>query len=212
MNTLDYITQKFNLKPGRSALIEIPNAGRDDLARLFHELDFRRGAEIGVEQGLYSQVLCAANPQAKIYGVDAWQAYRAYRDHVSQQKLDGFLADTQARLADYPNHEIIRRFSLDAVEGFADGSLDFVYIDANHELPYVINDIIEWSKKVRAGGIVSGHDYYESHRVNTKNHTKYAVDCYTRAYRIRPWFLWGSREKKIGETRDKSRSWMWVKS
>ena len=48
---------------------------------------------------------------------------------------------------------------MDAVKDFADRSLDFVYIDANHEPQFVEEDIREWSKKVKVGGIVSGHDY-----------------------------------------------------
>ena len=92
--------------------------------------------------------------------MDAWQVYRGYRDHVTQEKLDNFYKATLYRLAPY-DIEVIREFSLNAIAQISDNSLDFVYIDGNHELPYVINDIIEWSKKVRKGGIVSGHDYYQ---------------------------------------------------
>ena len=86
-----------------------------------------------------------------------------------------------------------------------------VYIDGNHTLPYVINDLIEWSKKVRVGGIVSGHDYRKSKRIITQNHVVYAVHCYTESYRINPWFLLGRKAQMEGEVRDDNRSWMWVK-
>jgi len=161
--------------------------------------------------GLYSEVLCRENPQADIYGVDPWRAYRAYRDHVGQEKLDGFLETTKRRMAPYKNYTILREFSMNAAKHFEDGSLDFVYVDGNHTLPYVINDIIEWSKKVRVGGIVSGHDYRKSKRVVTQNHVVYAVYCYTQSYRIRPWFLLGRKAKIPGEVRDSNRSWVWVK-
>ena len=49
---------------------------------------------------------------------------------------------------------------MDAVKDFADKSLDFVFIDGHHGYDYIKEDIREWSKKVRKGGIVSGHDYY----------------------------------------------------
>jgi predicted O-methyltransferase YrrM len=49
-----------------------------------------------------------------------------------------------------------------AVRDVADESLDFVFIDANHEYTAVRDDIREWTKKVRVGGIVSGHDYYKT--------------------------------------------------
>ena len=37
--------------------------------------------------------------------------------------------------------------------------LDLVFIDANHEYHQVKKDILTWKKKVRPGGILSGHNY-----------------------------------------------------
>jgi hypothetical protein len=203
-----YILDKYGLDQDMKSPIAIPNTGRDDLARLFSELDYKVGVEVGVERGVYSQVLCQTNPQATIYGVDIWKPYRGYRDHVSRGKLDGFFEKTQMRMGPYTNYHCIRKFSMEAVKDFEPCSLDFVYIDANHTLPYVLPDIMEWSKRVRVGGMVAGHDYRESVRLRTNNHVVYAVNCYTRSYRICPWFLFG---RKGDPGRDDSRSWGWVK-
>ena len=211
METLALLTEWLNLDLDRRSPIEIANVGRDGLAILFAKLGFTSGAEIGVEQGLYSETLCKANPDLRLHSIDAWKAYSGYRDHVSQEKLDNFYKITADRLAAY-NCEIIRAYSLDAVKQFDDGSLDFVYIDGNHELPFVVNDIIEWSKKVRVGGIVAGHDYYKSSRFDTKNHVTYAVNAYVLSYRITPWFLLGTKDIISGQVRDHMRSWMWVKA
>ena len=210
-DSINFILNKYELELAKRDPIIIPNMGRDNLARLFAELNFTSGVEIGVERGLYSRVLCRENPQAIIYGVDSWKAYRSYRDHVSQDKLDGFFETTLQRMSPYSNFRPIRKFSMDAVKDFKDNSLDFVYIDGNHTLPFVINDMIEWSKKIRIGGIVSGHDYRKSKRVVTQNHVVYAVHCFTEAYRIKPWFLLGTKAQNPGMTRDPNRSWMWVK-
>jgi len=211
MDTLEYILNKYNLIPvTKGGPTEIPNAGRDTMAELFGELGFTRGAEIGVEQGLYSEVLLKANPNLKLYCVDMWTAYPGYRDHVDQNRLDTFLNNTKERLAGY-DVIYLKKMSMDALADVEDGSLDFVYIDANHELPWVLDDTYHWEKKVRVGGIISGHDYYESKRTYTKCHVKYAIDCYTRAFRIIPWFIWGAQAKIPGTIRDSSRSWMWVK-
>jgi hypothetical protein len=102
--------------------------------------------------------------------------------------MDSFYEIAQERLAPY-NCRFVRKFSMDALAQFEDDSLDFVYIDGNHRLPWVLDDICGWMIKVRAGGIVAGHDYYVSKRKNTHNHSKYAVDCVTGAFRIDPWFL-----------------------
>ena len=209
--TLSYIRDKYNLDLNMRSPIEIPNVGRDDLALLFAELGFKSGAEIGVEQGMYTEVLCKANPQAKIYAVDAWQAYSGYRDHVSQDKLDGFYEAAKERMTSY-NCELVRKFSMDALDDFQDKSLDFIYIDSNHELQHVVNDLIEWAHKVHWGGIVSGHDYRQSKRFDTRNHVVFAVNAYVASYRVRPWFILGRRDRREGEVRDDARSWFWVKS
>jgi hypothetical protein len=210
METLEYILNRLQVVPAERGYTEIPNFGRDNLAELFGDLGFRVGVEIGVEQGLYSEVLCRSIPSLHLYCVDAWSAYAGYRDHVGEEKLESFFEATKERLANY-DVSFIRKFSMDAVMDFQDESLDFVYIDANHELPWIIDDIFHWDKKVKPGGIVSGHDYYRSKRLYTKCHVKYAVDCYTEAFRIKPWFILGRQAKIPGEVRDTSRSWMWVK-
>lgn len=211
-NPLSYIRDKFNLDVSHHQRlpIEIPNTGRDELACLLGELGYRVGVEIGVERGLFSEKLCYANPGVKLYCVDPWTAYPGYREHVTQDKLDEFYLETRQRLASY-NAIPVRRFSQEAVDLFELGSLDFVYIDANHEFKNVVDDIAEWSARVRSGGIVAGHDYRHSKQNGYRNHVIEAVQGYTQAYQIRPWFVLGAKEKRPDEIRDDSRSWFWVK-
>lgn len=123
MDTLDFLLQKWNIDPAGRLPVEITGVGRQGLAWLFAELGFTAGAEIGVEVGLYTRVLCQANPQAKIYAIDPWKAYQGYRDHVSQEKLEGFYQQAVRRLSGY-NCEIVRDFSREAVKGFRDGRAD----------------------------------------------------------------------------------------
>lgn len=211
MNTLDYIVDKWNLDIGVKHMpIEIPNVGRDDLARLFAELEFKNGVEVGVDQGAYTAVLCRENPQASIAGVDAWQCYPGYREHLTQSKMDELYERAKARVAQYHNCMFFREFSLEAVKRLPDEWLDFVYIDASHKFEDVVNDIAAWSRKVKRGGIVSGHDY-RTVKNDYDLHVIEAVNGFTRAHQIRPWFVLGSKAKVEGQVRDNSRSWMWVK-
>jgi hypothetical protein len=210
MNTLDYIFNKYQIAHDQKSPIEIPNVGRESLAILFSELGFKVGAEIGVEAGIYSEAICIANPGVKLHCIDVWGAYPDYFDHVDNDTMALLYEEAKIRLSRY-NTNLIRKFSMDALKDFDAESLDFVYIDANHMLPYVLDDIYYWDQKVKPGGIVSGHDYYHSRRTYTKCHVKYAVDCYTQSFRIDPWFILGSQEKVEGKIRDKERSWMWVK-
>ena len=206
MNALDHIIKKYNLNQEADLPIEIPDVGKNDLAYLFHELDFKTGAEIGLAEGNYSIKLCEANPQMKIYGIDAWKLYGTYADY-SAKKLDFLYRKVKDQLGSFPNHEIIKEFSMEAVKKFADDSLDFVYIDANHAEPYITQDIIEWSKKVRSGGIVSGHDYFNGKGFDVIK----AVNRYTKYNNIKPWFVLGLGVKIQGTVRDTSRSWFWIK-
>ena len=181
---------------------EIPNFGRDELAKFFAEVGLNYGAEIGVESGAYSEILCKFNPNLHLLCVDAWQPYKGYMDYAYQQTLSTSYETAKKVLSPYNNVTFIRKFSMDAVKDVEDNSLDFVYIDGNHTLQYVINDICEWSKKVRPGGIVSGHDYHHFKK-SRQFHVIEAVNAYTQAYYISPWFT--TDIKKEG------RSWFWVK-
>ena len=71
---------------------------RDKLAEYFKELGFTKGVEVGVERGYFSEILCKANPDLKLFCVDAWQVYDGYRDHTRQEKLERYYNETIERL------------------------------------------------------------------------------------------------------------------
>jgi hypothetical protein len=56
--------------------------------------------------------------------------------------------------------EMIKGYSPSASEMFEDASLDFVYIDGAHDYNSVKSDLDAWYKKLKIGGILSGHDYH----------------------------------------------------
>jgi hypothetical protein len=142
------------LDVGKTMKIISTNLTRSDLAKKFLGI----GAEIGVEQGIFSEIILRSGNVKKLYAIDAWEAYRGYRDHTRQAKLDRFYEISKNRLAPY-NCKLVRKFSNVAALDFSDASLDFVYIDANHDYQYVTEDLANWSRKVKIGGIISGHDY-----------------------------------------------------
>lgn len=51
--------------------------------------------------------------------------------------------------------------SWDAAAKFADGSVDVVFVDADHAYESVAKDIAAWWPKVKPGGIMAGHDFSE---------------------------------------------------
>lgn len=190
---------------------EIPDCSRDELPKFFKEMGYKVGAEIGVAKGEFSEKFCKVG--LALYAIDPWQSYKDYEDSRGQEKLDSLYEQTKRRLEPYPNCTIIRKTSMEAVLDFADESLDFVYIDGNHQFKYVTEDISEWSRKVKKGGVISGHDYiYTNPRTQAGIcHVIYVVNAYTQAYKIPNWYLLGRKERLEGEVRDRFRSWMWIK-
>jgi predicted O-methyltransferase YrrM len=193
---LEYIIEKYKPDLTQRLPITLPWT-RIELALLFAELDYKIGAEIGVAQGYYSEELCKANPSMKLFSIDPWKAYKG----TGQRKASRFYKDAVERLEPY-NCVIMRDFSMNAVKAFDDGELDFVYIDGNHDFKNVACDICEWSKVVRPGGIIAGHDFKRTKGKNYILHVKDVVQAYAYAHQIRPWFVLNS---------DRNPNWMWVK-
>lgn len=169
--------------------IYIPNSNRTDLAKLFAELSYRYGAEIGTGRGTYAGTLSRHNPKCRIHCIDPWDTYDGLRDWTDQDVLNEHWIAAKARLGRFPEVRIFRKYSMDAVRKYPDNSLDFVYIDANHAFPYIAEDIFYWEKKVRPGGIVSGHDYLKVPRKDGQIQVREVVDAYTAAFNIRKWFV-----------------------
>ena len=148
---------------------------RKMLGYFLGEHDLNRGVEIGVAWGYNSKSLCQGNPNIELYCVDPWGTRPR-----AQQKL----RSATRRLKHY-NATIMKMTSLEALVKFEDHSLDFVYIDGNHTFDFVMTDIIQWSYKVKPGGIIACHDYYNFR----KGAVVKAIDAYTHCHSIDPWFV-----------------------
>lgn len=155
-----------------------------------------RGAEIGVADARFSTYLCQRMPKIELYCIDPWRPYHGNRRGGGRQQHSKNFEFAQERLANF-NATLIQETSFEANSQFDDESLDFVYIDANHDFDYVMIDIILWAQKVRSGGIVAGHDYYHFNNSGVIE----AVDAYIKAHGIHQWFLTDEREP----------TWYWQK-
>jgi len=191
------------IKNERGNPFYVSNSSRNDLPLLFKELGFKTGVEVGVYKGEYSEKFCEQGLHMNL--VDPWIVYKNYRKHPKELPYNELEEITRKRLLPY-DCNIIKANSMDALASIPDGSADFVYIDSNHSLPYIAQDIYEWNRKVKVGGIISGHDYF-----NGSNnpywiricHVKYVVDVCTKIFGIDNYYVIGDRDKRP--------SWMWVK-
>ena len=183
----------------------IDNFTRTDFAKLLAILGMNIGVEIGVFEGWYSRVLLDANPKLKLYCIDPWQPMPEYGDME-------IAYETTIRYLDKTNAQIIRKTSLDSLQQFEDNSIDFVYIDGDHALEAATNDIVNWEKKVRCGGIVSGHDYEDYWTPFAKQYrVKEAVNKFVEDNNISPWFIFDGRADYSKGKKRIPKSWMWVK-
>lgn len=129
------------------------NGLRDLIAQLPHGV---RMAEIGCYAGESTALFLESGKVAHLTAVDKWDApdvEARFDESVGPWIASGAALKVKAR-------------SVAAAKHVADGSLDFVYIDADHRYASVRADIAAWLPKIRAGGIMAGHDYaYRSHAV-----------------------------------------------
>lgn len=179
--------------------IVLPDCGRRQLRLWWKALGVTSGAEIGVWEGSFARTICEVTG-AHLCAVDPWAPQDGYLEVKNDRaRLDRALTKTRAALQPF-HHQIVKATSLEAARKMQDRSLDFVYIDGNHLRDHVLADLAAWVPKVKPGGIIAGHDYkVYPHKPFIQ--VREAVDEYTRAHAISPWFVFAV---------DKSPSWAWV--
>ena len=203
MDALAYLTEKYKIDLSLPSPFSVPMSRETDIPQMFKGLGFKIGAEIGVYRGEYSETLLKAIPGLKLSGIDLWGLYPGYRDYRRHDIID---AEQEAREKTRGfDCQLYKGWSHEIVKQFADESLDFVYIDGNHAYEYTVQDIALWSKKVRKGGVIYGHDFEDW----SKNWRRFdmgvinAVTGWCKSYQIHPWFV---------ITKDKHPGWMYIKT
>jgi hypothetical protein len=124
-------------------------------------------AEIGVATGGFSEVILKRAQPRLLHLVDPWEFqdradYLEDRNNVPQEVADKRYNDVKARFArqiEGGQVALHRAYSVEAAQGVADGSLDWIFIDAMHTREAVLEDLAAWSPKVKKDGFILGHDY-----------------------------------------------------
>ncbi len=118
------------------------------------------GAEIGVKEGRFVQHMLKTYPHLTMYTVDPWEAQPKGNETYLDWDMGGIYQAYRRKVKPYRDRVIeIREYSETAAAKVPDGSLDFVFIDAQHDYESVKRDIELWAPKVKKGGLLSGHDY-----------------------------------------------------
>ncbi len=138
---------------------------RDDLALGLAKLGTPLTAvEVGVAEGRNAHQLLRLCPLLTLHMVDPWlrQPLSQWNDggNRPQPEMDDWYRQALALTEPYAERRVVHRgYSVEVSREFADQSLDYVYLDGNHAYTHVRNDIAAWWPKIKAGGILAGHDY-----------------------------------------------------
>jgi hypothetical protein len=149
------------------------------------------GVEVGVFRGEYSERLLEAWHGSLLTSVDPWRSF-PQADYVDACNLpdsdhEQNYQETLRRLSRFGAKSVVlRETSSDAAAGFADASLDFVYLDAQHHYEAVRDDIAGWNPKVRHGGVIGGHDFVDGQFPSGSYGVKQAVEefCTANGYSL----------------------------
>jgi hypothetical protein len=188
----NYLQKRYSININQESPIRIGGfTRRRHMLWMFNHLGFHKGAEIGVYKGENAESICVRLPGVKLICVDGWRAYDCYKpvegfSRIIQPEIE--YEAVKQRLSKY-NVSFMRMDSMEAVKQIPLESLDFVYIDANHFYESVKEDLDEWSKRVRIGGIVSGHDYVDNQYCGVIP----AVKDHIKEQGIKRWFVTGDR-------------------
>lgn len=166
--------------------------GREKLPFLLNKENLI-GAEIGVDLGLFSETLLKSCLFKEFYAIDSWpnlipgvtqngDQYYNHNNEITYQECTN-------KLKLYKECSIIRKSSIDAANNFKDSYFDFIFIDADHTFDGVLKDLETWYPKIKSGGILSGHDYFNM-EMNCGNgiisnfRVKDAVDSFVDTYNV----------------------------
>lgn len=123
---------------------------RDGLPDLLHHLNLvGDGVEVGVNVGWFSALVRSRWNGRKLYCVDIWE-------------IPGMMEAAQRTIGACGRpFELIKDTSVNAATRFADESLDWAFLDADHSYPSLNQDLPAWYPKVKPGGVLCGHDYID---------------------------------------------------
>jgi len=119
------------------------------------------GVEIGVFKGEFSRNILE-RWNGTLYLVDPWRELsdEEYLDSSNHKNHQDAFAQTMESIKGFENRAfMLRGLGEEMIHLFQDNSLDYIYIDGNHDYDHVKQDLELWWPKLKQGGLMSGHDY-----------------------------------------------------
>lgn len=143
------------------------------------------GVELGVFKGHFLEHM-ARNWKGceRFFGVDNFEYKRnshpGANSNISYQETSEILSEMKGRVQRLNDLKItttiIQSDSAAAAGWFADNSVSFCYIDASHDYRSVMGNLKAWWPKIKSGGVIAGHDYFNASYRHNLIEVKRAVD------------------------------------
>ncbi|MGY6562604.1 MAG: class I SAM-dependent methyltransferase [Luteibaculaceae bacterium] len=123
-------------------------------------------AELGVDEGGFSQKIVEIARPKKLHLVDFWGSKR-YNLEKQKKVYSKFALALEQGIV-----EINLGYSTQVVSQFPDGYFDWVYIDTDHTYKTTYEELNAYMPKLKPNGILCGHDYVDG---ILESATKYGV-------------------------------------
>ncbi len=122
------------------------------------------GMEVGVWEGGFSEEILKVVQPRILHLVDPWSyqpefGNTAFGKSKNETTMDEKYLLVAEKFRNDPRVAIHRRMSHEVLEEFDDASLDWIYLDGNHNFEVVKNDLALSRVKVKPGGMISGDDF-----------------------------------------------------
>lgn len=124
------------------------------------------GCEIGVWEGDFTAEILRIVRPSRLVLIDPWLfqpefagAWYGGSLMKSQLEMDGMYERVRTRFAGRSEVEVLRGKTEEVAGAVAPGTLDWVYIDGNHDYAHVRRDLAFACRAVKPGGLVLGDDY-----------------------------------------------------
>lgn len=126
-------------------------------AQLIADRQYKHIVEVGTAYGGNAYHLLSTVQIAELICVDPYMFYPAMPGFTCQEEYDTLHQFATDRLAPWPQAEIWKMTSKEALDELL--SYDLVFLDGSHDYDDVAWECEHYSRIVRPGGVLSGHDY-----------------------------------------------------
>jgi hypothetical protein len=129
--------------------------------RVIREHKLEAGVEVGVGFGGHAEAILEQTEVTELVGVDPYEHRAGYDDpmNLPPEQFEHLFWYVMGRLSRFgPRYTHLRGTSQQAAN-VLNVEIDFAYLDGDHSYEGVRQDLSLWYPKVRAAGIIGGHDY-----------------------------------------------------